>query len=89
MEIRMPGLSGLNFQEFSVSDCSLYCTQRLRCLCHGWFSDLEGMLSVMGVPNTGSYSDLQVPLAEVWWFCGKWNLLDRLPAKWSGTCVLV
>ncbi|XP_031464213.1 uncharacterized protein LOC116238584 [Phasianus colchicus] len=37
----------------------------------------------------GNYSRLEVPRADLWWYCGGKILRSILPSNWGGTCALV
>ncbi|NXV77165.1 SYNA protein, partial [Atlantisia rogersi] len=37
----------------------------------------------------GNYSSLQVPRADLWWYCGGRVLRNTLPSNWKGTCAIV
>ncbi|CAJ1065486.1 uncharacterized protein LOC125905803 isoform X1 [Xyrichtys novacula] len=41
------------------------------------------------VLDGAALSNLTISRADIWWYCGKDHLLDRLPPNWSGTCILV
>ena len=37
----------------------------------------------------GNYSRLEIPRADLWWYCGGKILRSTLPSNWGGTCALV
>lgn len=38
---------------------------------------------------SGNYSRLEIPRADLWWYCGGKALWSTLPSNWAGTCALV
>lgn len=51
--------------------------------------ELEHCLETKHVTGEGNYSLLNVPRADVWWYCGGRILRPTLPPQWKGTCALV
>ncbi|XP_030900419.2 uncharacterized protein [Melopsittacus undulatus] len=39
--------------------------------------------------ETGNYSALSIPRADLWWYCGGRVLRPTLPPNWRGTCAIV
>ena len=39
--------------------------------------------------SAGNYSRLEIPRADLWWYCGGKILWSTLPSNWGGTCALV
>ncbi|XP_067864922.1 uncharacterized protein [Heterodontus francisci] len=44
---------------------------------------------VTGRVRGGNYSSLNVPRADLWWYCGGKILRQTLPPQWKGTCAIV
>ncbi|XP_067871313.1 uncharacterized protein, partial [Heterodontus francisci] len=44
---------------------------------------------VTGRVRGGNYSSLNVPRADLWWYCGGKILRQTLPSQWKGTCAIV
>ncbi|XP_078069889.1 uncharacterized protein LOC144494161 [Mustelus asterias] len=45
--------------------------------------------NVTGTDRGGNYSSLNVPRADLWWYCGGKVLRPTLSPKWRGTCAIV
>ncbi|XP_078080551.1 uncharacterized protein LOC144500925 [Mustelus asterias] len=55
----------------------------------GTFDRCGTIKEVNDATEEGNYSQIQVPRADLWWYCGGGILRPTLPRRWKGTCAIV